>query len=116
MAWSIRGKRRNRYLKKILLNRLDRYVLARIDKSYMWSSCSWGGSRCPGCGKKIRPHLLMNYSNCYWTKGDDGKIHPAWLTAYGYACDSIFFKGKCPGINENWEDKYYSVEIEENEL
>lgn len=86
MTISIRRRRRQRQHRK---NQLDALALKRIRANMLWSMETWGGSRCGGCGVKVRPHWLINYS---------GKFGNGWITAFGYACH----KTKCPGENTNW--------------
>lgn len=86
MTISIRARRRQRAYKKILL---DKIALAMIRANMLWSMETWGGTRCGGCGKKARPHWLLNYSGYYGN---------AWVTAFGYICH----KTKCPGEDPEW--------------
>ena len=59
---SKRSRRRNRWRKKLELRILDEIALKAIHKSYMFSACTWGGTRCPDCGVAVRPHWLADYS------------------------------------------------------
>lgn len=59
---TIRARRRNRWRIKAELQRKDKESSAQINRSYMWSADTWGGTRCPGCGVAVRPHWLVDYT------------------------------------------------------
>lgn len=65
-----------------------------INKSMLWSSMTWGGTRCPGCGVKTEPryHLGNNLSRSF---------PGGHLTAFLPVCDRV----RCPGEDPDWEDK-----------
>ena len=79
-------------------------MLNKLKHSYEQSMASWGGRRCPGCGISIRPaHLLgTDYSTFIYQDFGEGLKRTGHISAFGNACDSSLFKGKCPGINYNW--------------
>lgn len=87
-----RTRRRQRAKHKVLL---DAIALKKICANYLWSMETWGGTRCGGCGKEVRPHWLTNLSGPLNVDESIG-----WITAFGYTCH----KGqvKCPGKNPNW--------------
>lgn len=62
MKKSIRKHRRDRYLKRQELRRLDELAEKKIRASFLLSLSSWGGTRCPDCGTQIRPHQLIDIS------------------------------------------------------
>jgi hypothetical protein len=92
---TIRARRRQRQRRK---NDLDAFTLKKIGKNILWSMATWNGSRCPGCGIKVRPHWLVNYS---------GSFLGGWMTAFGSACR----RTKCPGENPDWETQIKEHEI-----
>lgn len=95
---SKRKLRRNGYKRKKMLQELDQVVLKRIKKSYNFSISTWGGTRCPGCGMHVRPAYLDNYDAHFYdpeTKKWCGHMHGVIN-----ACESKYFKSKCPGEKE----------------
>lgn len=104
-----RQRRRKRHLLKEELRVLDNYVLNKLKHNYTLSMSSWGGTKCPGCGINIRPAYLadIDYSGSIYEKIEDGRYRvTGHISAYGNACDSSYFKGKCPG-ERDWMNKYY---------
>lgn len=102
-----RKHRRNRHKKKQYLRYMDILMLNKLKHSYNKSMASWGGTRCPGCGKSIRPAYLLgtDYSEFIYQGSEEGFKRTGRISAFGNACDSLLFKGKCPGINYNWLSK-----------
>ena len=81
------------------LEKLDQDVLKRIRKSMLWSMNTWGGERCSDCGLKVLPRCQTDLGG--WTENEQGQ-KTGVFHAYGRACDSRWFFGKCPGENSNW--------------
>ncbi len=100
MNISIRKRRRERQQRK---NLLDVIALKKIQSNMLWSMETWGGTRCGGCGVKVRPHWLVNLS---------GPVGSGWITAFGYACD----RTKCPGENPDWPMIEAEKLINENDV
>jgi hypothetical protein len=88
---SKRKHRRNRYKIKNALQILDELALKQIDKDYNLSAASWGGSRCPGCGKNVRPASLVD-AKWIIEYVDGGRMWGIYN-----ACDSEYIRIKCPG-------------------
>jgi hypothetical protein len=83
----IRSIRRNRHKQRLILRELDAMATHAIAQSFLWSSASWGGSRCPSCGTTCRPHHLTNLS---------GNYGGVFIEAFDSACKFV----KCPGEQE----------------
>lgn len=88
-----RKSRRSRPIIKLTNRLLDTLAKQKISKSFLWSSCSWGGTRCPGCGQTCRPHHLTDFS-FHWI---DEKGNKSFIDAHGSACNFI----KCSG-EKDW--------------
>lgn len=95
-----RVRHRNRWRRREELRALDAIALKRIQKSYIASSSTWGGSRCPDCGIQVRPCLLV-YPGCgLWTA--NGKVMGHITMGVLPPCD--YLKG-CKGEAPDWEVK-----------
>lgn len=85
------------------MSRLDKIAQAKIDRSFMSSMATWGGTRCSGCGIQVRPaHLtdkrLRQPLGHAWIVGDGKVVGTATFSPT--ACDWI----SCPGEVDNWID------------
>lgn len=73
MTQSIRQRRRDRHRQAQALRQADERAAQQIKKSFLVSSSSWGGTRCPDCGAQIRPHQLVDTSgrigDGFWQDG-----------------------------------------------
>lgn len=83
MGTPIRHRRRNRHRRAQALREADALALQKINNSYLLSAASWGGYRCPDCGKAIRPHQLVNVSG----RIGDGYIDGCYAQHEGCAPD-----------------------------
>lgn len=95
-----------------MLDIFDRKALERVNRSYMWSTNTWGGHRCGGCGLEVRPctQLDLDYSGPLM-RGDQIVGH---IDGHGYACHSDLFKDlgyQCPGEDLDWESNLFGVEM-----
>lgn len=88
---SKRQYRRNRYKIKKALQLLDKLALKQINKDYNLSAASWGGSRCPGCGKNVRPASLVD------AKWIIQYVDGSRIWGIYNACDNEIIKIKCSG-------------------
>lgn len=95
-----RSHRRTRHLKRLQLQKLDRQIKARINRSYIAAMETWGATRCPDCGIQVRPHWLV-----YPGEGqiiEDGKVIGFITMGVLPPCDRA---KECKGETPNWEIK-----------
>jgi hypothetical protein len=97
---SKRANRRNRWRKKLELRTLDELALKSIRKSYMFSACTWGGTRCPDCGVAVRPHWLADYSGRI-VNTETGQV-TGHFSGFGIDCSKV---GNCKNREYDWETK-----------
>jgi hypothetical protein len=70
---TIRQQRRQRTRTRLQRQqRADREALAAIRESMLWSMETWGGSRCPECGKETPPRAHVDISGLYGSILIDG--------------------------------------------
>lgn len=77
----------------------DQIAIAKIQRSMLWSMETWGGDRCAGCGLKVKPRCQIDMGG--WFENEQGQ-RTGVFHAFGNACNSSLFFGKCPGENPNW--------------
>jgi hypothetical protein len=82
---------------------LDQKTLAKIYKSMIWSTETWGGDRCIECGLIVPPRCQSNLSGWY---ENNHERKTGFFQAYNKACDSNLFFGTCPGENPSWMIEY----------
>lgn len=95
MKGTKRPKRRaRRRAKREYWNYLDRLAQAKIDRSYIASAESWGGTRCPGCGISVRPSWIVPYH---------ANLGGIIISGQTLACQGIGkSQVKCPGERDWW--------------
>ena len=98
---SKRAYRRNRWRYKALLRYLDAKVLRKMKNSMRLSAATWGGNRCAGCGKWVRPAYLSGPMsiNFEQTNPETGEVSRGHISLIPYACQWV----ECPGENDDWE-------------
>lgn len=74
-------------------------VLKLINRNYLWSSETWGGTWCAGCGMEVRPCFQQREVQLTYVNGRT-VYHAAFNR---YACDHSEFHDRCPGENPDWE-------------
>jgi hypothetical protein len=102
---SKRSYRRNRYKIKSYLRYLDSVILQESNNNFSFAANTWSATRCPDCGLKVRPALLGYFEGVMYEDETYSKF-AGHIHGCDRACDSIYFKSKCPGINDNWMDDY----------
>lgn len=90
MKGNKRSRRRaNRQARRDYWDRLDREALIKIRCNYVANSNSWGGTRCVGCGIRVRPSWIVPWA----IYGKGIIMHGETLACQGIGRSMV----RCPG-------------------
>lgn len=86
-----RQRRRRAWRERQYQNQMATKTIA---KDYLWSSTTWGGTRCSSCGIRTEPR----YQSRYRLLLVDGRAHGIVPVCHR--------TNQCPGENLDWQDQF----------